>query len=127
MKAMSSSSNVGGRRWFVTLGTRPAIPVLVLVTGVAAASYAGLGRTSRLRSKEVAADRVAQLTVLSMMPAARWDEPHHRYLKQQRRPPISGFGFVFAALRCSCTGSTLRCGARESLAKTQNLAGGRAF
>jgi len=72
------------------------------------------------------------------------DVRHHRYLKLQRRPPISGFGFtpsgitkrvVFAALRCSRTGSTLRCGARESpplrasrgaFAKTQNLAGGRA-
>jgi dimethylaniline monooxygenase (N-oxide forming) len=42
----------------------------------------------------------------------------------KRRPPIFGFGFVLAALRCARTGSTLRCGARQSLAKTQNWAGG---
>ena len=38
MKAMSSSSNVGGRRWFVPLGTRLAILVCALVTCVAVAS-----------------------------------------------------------------------------------------
>ena len=54
------------------LGTRLAVPVLILVCGVALAAYYGLARTSRLtamRSKEVAADMVAQLTALSVMPA----------------------------------------------------------
>src|SRR6185369_14780396 len=70
--AMSSSSDRARHRWFVPLGTRLAVPVLVLVCGVAVAAYYGLARTSRLtamRSKEVAADMVAQLTALSVMPA----------------------------------------------------------
>ncbi|HYP74664.1 MAG TPA: ATP-binding protein [Polyangiaceae bacterium] len=72
MKATSSSSEDTGKRWFVPLGTRLAVPVLILVCGVATAAYYGLSRTSRMtamRSKEVAADMVAQLTALSVMPA----------------------------------------------------------
>jgi hypothetical protein len=72
MKATSPSSESARKRWFVPLGTRMAVPVLLLVSGVAVAAYFGLARTSRvtaMRSKEVAADMVAQLTALSVMPA----------------------------------------------------------
>lgn len=69
---MSPSPEQARRRWFVPLGTRLAVPVLILVSAVAVAAYYGLARTSRLtamHSKEVAADMVAQLTALSVMPA----------------------------------------------------------
>jgi len=69
---MSSSSKQSGKRWFVPLGTRLAVPVLILVCGVAVAAYYALSHTSRvtaMRSKEVAADMVAQLMALSVMPA----------------------------------------------------------
>src|SRR6186713_1987844 len=72
MKATSPTLDQAGKRWFVPLGTRLAVPVLILVCGVATAAYYGLARTSRMtamRSKEVAADMVAQLTALSVMPA----------------------------------------------------------
>src|SRR5450432_925000 len=49
-------------------------------------------------------------------------EDGDRYLK--RRPAISGLGFVLAALRCSRTGSTFRCGARQSLAETRTCRAG---
>jgi len=72
MNATSLQSERAGKRWFVPLGTRLAVPVLILVCGVAMAAYYGLARTSRttaMRSKEVAADMVAQLTALAVMPA----------------------------------------------------------
>src|SRR6186713_2739057 len=72
MKATSPTLDQAGKRWFVPLGTRLAVPVLILVCGVATAAYYGLARTSRttaMHSKEVAADMVAQLTALSIMPA----------------------------------------------------------
>ena len=69
---LSPSVERSAKRWFVPLGTRLAVPVLILVGSVAVAAYYGLARTSRvtaMRSKEVAADMVAQLTALSIMPA----------------------------------------------------------
>jgi two-component system chemotaxis sensor kinase CheA len=58
--------------FFVSLGFRVAVPVVLLVVTVAIGVYLGLVRQSRLtllNSKELAADMVVKLTSVSIMPA----------------------------------------------------------
>jgi two-component system chemotaxis sensor kinase CheA len=60
------------RRFFLSLGLRVTVPVVLLVVTVAIGVYLGLVRQSRitlLSSKELAADMIVKLTSVSMMPA----------------------------------------------------------
>jgi two-component system, chemotaxis family, sensor kinase CheA len=60
------------KRFFLSLGLRVTVPVVLLVVTVAIGVYLGLVRQSRLTllsSKELAADMIVKLTSVSMMPA----------------------------------------------------------
>jgi signal transduction histidine kinase/HAMP domain-containing protein len=83
------------RRFFLSLGLRVTVPVVLLVLSVALAVYLGLVRQSRLtllNSKEVAADMVVKLTSVSIMPAVVFgdaDEMKRAVSNLARNPDVS--------------------------------------
>ncbi len=69
---MPINDNNKPRRLFLPLGTRMAVPIVLLVAVVALGAYFGLVRTSRvtaMQSKQAAAEMVVKLTARSIMPA----------------------------------------------------------
>jgi two-component system chemotaxis sensor kinase CheA len=83
------------KRFFLSLGLRVTVPVVLLVLTVAAGVYLGLVRQSKLTllsSKELAADMVVKLTSVSVMPAVVFgdgDEMKRAVDNLARNPDVS--------------------------------------
>lgn len=95
------------KRWFLSLGARITIPVVLLVVTVAIGVYLGLVQQSRatlLSSKELAADMVVKLTSASILPAVVFgdqQEMERAVGNLARNPDVSDvelWGFETSAL-----------------------------